>query len=190
MSPAAMRFLERMGFDEKAFTAAIMGLAAKGYLTIEQDESKTYKLVRRKNATDKDSDLSADEKSLARTLFEDGSPLVLKNKNHEVLTRARKGVETNLHATIETTSFRTNARYLWPGIILSVLTDRRRSPDDRGFSSAGSALHVGLAYGMELWRLYAGEQRDSRMEKREDGRRAGRRTGRIPYPIQPALYCW
>ncbi len=122
MSPAAIRFLERMGGDEKGFTAAIMGLAAKGYLTIEQDESKTYKLVRRKNATDKDSRLSGDEKSLARTLFEDDSPLVLENKNHEVLLRARKGLETNLHATIEATSFRTNARYLWPGIVLSLLT--------------------------------------------------------------------
>ena len=122
MSPAAMRFLERMGFDEKAFTAAIMGLAAKGYLLIEQDESKTYKLTRRKNAIEKDSTLAADEKSLARILFEDGSPLVLKNKNHEVLSRARKAAETNLHATIETTSFRTNGRYLWPGIILSLLT--------------------------------------------------------------------
>jgi uncharacterized membrane protein YgcG len=122
MSPAAMRFLERMGFDEKAFTAGIMGLAAKGYLTIEQDESKSYKLVRRKNATDKESSLSADEKSLARTLFEDGSPLVLKNKNHEVLARASKGMETNLHATMEKTDFVTNARYLWPGIILSLLT--------------------------------------------------------------------
>jgi len=122
MSPAAMRFLERMGFDEKTFTAAIMGLAAKGYLTIQQDESKTYKLARRKNATDQNSDLSADEKSLARTLFEDESTLVLKNKNHELLASARKGVENNLHATIETTSFRTNARYLWPGIILTVLT--------------------------------------------------------------------
>jgi uncharacterized membrane protein YgcG len=122
MSPTGMRFLERMGFDEKAFTAGIMGLAAKGYLTIEQDESKTYKLARKKNATDKESNLSADEKSLVRTLFEDGSPLVLKNKNHELLARARKGVETNLHATMEKTDFVTNARYLWPGIILSVLT--------------------------------------------------------------------
>lgn len=122
MSPAAMRFLERMGFDEKAFTAAIMGLAAKGYLTIEQDESKTYKLARRKDATEKDSALAADEKSLARILFEDGSPLILKNKNHAVLARAQKTVETNLHTTVETGAFRTNARYLWPGIILSVLT--------------------------------------------------------------------
>jgi len=120
MSPAAMRFLERMGFDEKAFTAAIMGLAAKGYLTIEQDESRTYKLARRKTASE--SNLSADENSLARILFEDGSPLILKNKNHELLSRARKALENNLHAKIETTYFLTNARYLWPGIILSVLT--------------------------------------------------------------------
>src|SRR5438270_9678916 len=122
MSPAAMRFLERMGGDEKGFTAAIMGLAAKGYLTIEQDEAKTYKLVRRKNATDRESSLCGDEKSLARTLFEEGSPLVLENTNYSVLLRARKGLETSLHATIETTSFRTNARYLWPGIILSLAT--------------------------------------------------------------------
>jgi len=122
MSAAAMRFLERMGFDEKAFTAAIMGLAAKGYLTIQQDESKTYKLIRRKNANDQDRDLSADEKSLARILFEDGSPLVLENKKHELLSRARKALENNLHATIEATSFRTNGRYLWPGIVMSLLT--------------------------------------------------------------------
>jgi hypothetical protein len=122
MSPAAMRFLERMGFDEKAFTAAIMGLAAKGYLTIEQDESRTYKLASRKRPTDQNSNLSADEKSAVRILFEEGSALVLKNKNHELLSRARKAVENNLHATIETTSFRTNARYLLPGIIMSVLT--------------------------------------------------------------------
>jgi uncharacterized membrane protein YgcG len=122
MSPAAMRFLERMGFDEKAFTAAIMGLAAKGYLTIQQDESKTYKLVHKKNVADQDKTLSADENSLARILFEEGTPLVLENKNHEVLSRARKAVENNLHATLETTSFRTNARYLWPGIVMSLLT--------------------------------------------------------------------
>jgi uncharacterized membrane protein YgcG len=99
-----------------------MGLAAKGYLTIEQDESKTYKLIRRKNTTDKDSNLSADERSLAQTLFEDGSPLILKNKNHELLSRARKALENYLHANIETTCFLTNSRYLLPGIIMSVLT--------------------------------------------------------------------
>ena len=120
MSPAGMRFLERMGFDQKTFTAGIMGLAAKGYLTIEQDESKTYKLVR-KSKGPAESSLSGDEKTLARILFEDGSPLVLTNSKHELLSRARKNLENNLHATMEKMYFLTNGRYLWPGIVLSVL---------------------------------------------------------------------
>jgi uncharacterized membrane protein YgcG len=99
-----------------------MGLAAKGFLIIEQDESKTYQLVRKKNATDQDSNLSPDEKSLARALFEGGTPLVLKNENHALLAGAQKGLATNLHATLEKTYFVTNARYLWPGIVLSLLT--------------------------------------------------------------------
>jgi uncharacterized membrane protein YgcG len=121
MSPAAMRFLERMGFDQKAFTAGIMGLAAKGYLTIEQDESKTYKLIRNSKGPGENS-LAADEKALARPLFEDGSPLVLKNSNHELLSRARHGLENNLHATMEKIYFLTNGRYVWPGVLLAVLT--------------------------------------------------------------------
>jgi len=120
MSPAAMRFLDRMGFDEKGFTAGIMGLAAKGYLTIEQDESKTYKLVR-KNKTPDESGLSGDEKTLARIVFQDGSPLVLKNVNHELLSRARKNLENNLHATMEKGYFVTNGRFILPGSILSLL---------------------------------------------------------------------
>jgi uncharacterized membrane protein YgcG len=119
MSAAAMRFLERMGYDEKAFTCGIIGLAAKGYLTIEQDEDKTYKLARKSNAPD-ESGLSAEEKALARALFAEGSPLVLTNSNHAVLLRARKSMENSLHAAMEKVYFLTNGRYLWPGIVLSL----------------------------------------------------------------------
>ncbi len=117
MSPAAMRFLERMGFDEKVFTSAIIGLAAKGYLQIEQDNSKTYKLVRRDR---NESKLSTDEKALARVLFEDGNSLVLTNEKHTLLSRAQKGLENDLHAALEKTYFVTNGRYVWPGALLSI----------------------------------------------------------------------
>ena len=75
MSPAAMRFLERMGFDEKAFTAGIMGLAAKGYLTIEQDESKTYKLVRKREGPARTASPATRKRWRGSCLK--GSPLVL-----------------------------------------------------------------------------------------------------------------
>lgn len=119
MSPAAVRFLERMGFDDKGFTCAIIGLAAKDYLRIEQDESKTYKLVRKGKAPS-ESGLSADEKALAKILFEDGSPLTLTNAKHTLLGRAQKAVENTLHATTETGYFLTNGRYVWPGAVLSL----------------------------------------------------------------------
>ncbi|HEX4606022.1 MAG TPA: DUF2207 domain-containing protein [Candidatus Angelobacter sp.] len=142
MSPAAIRFLERMGFDQKAFTAGIMGLAAKGFLSIEQDDAKTYKLVRKNNAAL--DGLSADEKSLARTLFEEGSPLVLKNTHHALLARAQKDLETNLHATMEKNYFVTNSRYLWPGIILSLLNIAAML-----VQGGGSQIAVGLF--MSVW---------------------------------------
>jgi uncharacterized membrane protein YgcG len=121
MSPAAVRFLERMGFDEKTFTCAIIGLAAKGYLRIEQDESKTYKLIR-KGKTPSESGLAADEKALAKVLFEDGEKLVLTNAKHSLLSRARSAVQNSLHTTTEIGYFVTNGRYVWPGALLSLGT--------------------------------------------------------------------
>jgi hypothetical protein len=143
MSPAAIRFLERMGFDQKAFTAGIMGLAAKGFLTIEQDESKTYKLARKNPGPGLEA-LSGDEKSLARTLFEDSSTLVLKNSNHELLSRAQKNLENNLHTTIEKNCFVTNSRYLWPGIVLSFLAIAT-------MLIKGGGPQIGVALFMSVW---------------------------------------
>ena len=36
-SPASMRFLMRMGYDDDCFAAAVLSLAVKGHLHIEQD---------------------------------------------------------------------------------------------------------------------------------------------------------
>jgi predicted membrane protein DUF2207 len=119
MSPAAMRFLERMGFDEKGFTCAIIGLAAKGYLRIEQDESKTYKLIKKGKAPS-ESGLTLDERALAKILFEDSGTLTLTNERHTLLSRAQKAVETTLHATTEIGFFVTNGKYVVPGAVLSL----------------------------------------------------------------------
>lgn len=143
MSPSAMRFLERMGFDDKTFTVGIMGLAAKGYLTIERDEAKTFKLIQKRGAAAVPN-LSSEEKALGRSLFEEGSPLVLTNARHDLLGKAQKGLSTSLHAAMEKTFFVTNARYLWPGILLSVLTIVVLL-----FSTGGSAVPVALF--MSVW---------------------------------------
>ena len=46
MSPAAVRFISEMGYDNKVFTSVIVSLAVKGYLRIEEDEND-YTLVKK-----------------------------------------------------------------------------------------------------------------------------------------------
>jgi hypothetical protein len=120
LSPAGMRYLEWMSFDGKVFTAAILGLAAKGYLTIEQDKS-TYRLHRKPGYGPVESKLSADEKVLAKKLFEDGDKLDLTAHN-SLLQSAQTALKTSLQAAIEKTYFFTNQRYLLPGVALTAIT--------------------------------------------------------------------
>ena len=66
LSPAGMRYLVRMGFDNKTFAAAILDMAARGYLKIKE-EAGSYMLSR----ADKDERvLTPDEKQIAGVLFE------------------------------------------------------------------------------------------------------------------------
>lgn len=120
LSAAGMRFLERMGFDDKVFTSAILGLAAKGYMTIDH-EGKTYKLLRKRGYGTVEGQLSADEKVLAKKLFADGEKLDLTDHNTR-LESAQRAVKDSLEAAMETKYFVTNSRWQWPGVILTALT--------------------------------------------------------------------
>jgi len=88
LSPAAMRYLVRMGFDDKAFTVAVLDMAVKGYLSIKEKggiytlkrsvaakesaagpELLPYKLKRGKAGQQL---LSAEESAVAAELFPTG----------------------------------------------------------------------------------------------------------------------
>src|SRR5262249_49933966 len=144
LSGAGMRYLEKMGFDNKVFTAGILGLAAKGYLRIEQDASKTYKLLRKQGYGAVEKSLSADEKVLAGQLFDDGATLHLSHENHARLERAKKALENSLRDAMEKIYFFTNGRYLWPGVGLTAATAVAVL-----LAGGGSALALGLF--MSVW---------------------------------------
>lgn len=122
MSPAAMRYLERMTLDDRAFTACILDLAAKGYLGIEQDRVRIYRLLRKPKYAEAESRLTFDEKALARKLFEGGSTVYLSDENCALMGGAREALVSALHTSMERIYFVTNMRYLWPGILLTIAT--------------------------------------------------------------------
>jgi len=84
LSPAAMRYLMRMGYDNKTFAAAILDMAVRGFLKIA-DESGAYRLT----LTGKDERvLTLDEKQIASTLFEGRREVLLQETNHRLIKSA------------------------------------------------------------------------------------------------------
>jgi hypothetical protein len=141
LSPAGMRFLERMGFDDKAFTAAILGLAAKGYLTITRDQH-TYTLIRKTGYGAVESKLSPDEKALAGKLFSSGATVRLTEHN-SILQSAQAALKASLKHQEEKVYFVTNQRYLWPGVVLTAIAVAVMVAIGGGAVFAGGVVVVG-----------------------------------------------
>jgi uncharacterized membrane protein YgcG len=135
LSPAAMRYLVRMGFDDKTFTAAILDMAVKDYLSIKEKDG-VYTLKRSKA---EEQSLAAEEKAAAAKLFSqhrghadhknrkgEGDTVTaevkLQTMNHAIISGAVAIVKKTLHAGQHKIYFVTNLRYLILGVILSVGT--------------------------------------------------------------------
>jgi len=118
LSPAAIRYLTKMGFDNRGFASAVIDMAVKGYLTIK-NEGGTYVLERAGADT---TALAADEKLVASKLFgSDGKRVELKQSNHVSIKGAVDALSASLKASEEKIYFVTNGRYLGPGIVASIL---------------------------------------------------------------------
>lgn len=119
LSPAACRFIRRMGYDRKAFTSAIINMAVKGYLTIDET-GKRFSLEVQPNADiDK---LSPGEKKLASTLFSGSrSRLELKNKYHSTFSSAISKLKNTISNEYETGYFKRNTMLWIIGIGLSIV---------------------------------------------------------------------
>jgi hypothetical protein len=117
LSPAGMRYLVRMGFDNKTFAAAILDMAARGYLKIKE-EADSYMLTR----ADKDERvLAPDEKQIAGVLFKGRQEIWLRQENHEVIQAALLAVQKCLKTAEYKVYFVTNSRYLLPPVLLSLV---------------------------------------------------------------------
>jgi hypothetical protein len=117
-SPASLRFIERMGYDDKAMTAAIVNLAVKGYLRIEKT-GKVHILQQTDAATDAPP-LAAGEQALLGGLFSDGRRVELNNRNHELLGKAREKHRASLKRDYANRYFRTNGAMNLPAILIAI----------------------------------------------------------------------
>ncbi|MEX2496957.1 MAG: DUF2207 domain-containing protein, partial [Woeseia sp.] len=117
-SPASLRYIERMAYDDKAMTAAVVNLAVKGYLRIEKNGDKH--LLQRSAAGANPEPLAPGEKALLKSLFRDGDRVELDNANHGLLGEARKKHEASLKRNYASRYFRTNGAMHLPALLLAL----------------------------------------------------------------------
>ena len=140
-SPSAMRYLVRMGYDDKAFTAAVLDMAVKGFLKIDEG-SGMYTLSR----TQADGRaLTPEERAAVNKLFEGGRVSInLRNENHVAISAAMAALKTWLKMAEQKIYFVTNGRFMIPAIAFSVVVLL-------GIVSAEGQDKMALAGFMCLW---------------------------------------
>ncbi|MDA0705218.1 MAG: DUF2207 domain-containing protein [Proteobacteria bacterium] len=131
-SPASLRYIRQMYYDDKTMTVAAVNLAVKGYLRInaavkpsgffnfggKENEHSLSKLVPAENAPP----LAPGERELHAELFRYGSTVILEQENHERLGEARSAHEKSLRVDYGRKYFRKNGLLNIPAILIVIVT--------------------------------------------------------------------
>ncbi len=115
-SPASLRYIRQMYYDDKVLTAAVVNLAVKGYLKIQKRGDEHW-LVKQ-SELHASAPLAAGERELYTALFEDGTSIQLDSENHEVLGDARKQHRKSLRKDYNKKYFQTNTVLNIPGVVI------------------------------------------------------------------------
>jgi len=117
VSPAAARFLTRMGYDARCFAAALINLAVKGRVRLEEKDGEYT--VQRVAGGD---GLSKGEDKVFKKLVGSRQSFTFKQSRHTTVRSVLEALKDALAAEYDKRYFVTNRKFLVPGIVLAVLS--------------------------------------------------------------------
>jgi uncharacterized membrane protein YgcG len=122
ISAAGMRYIKKMGHDQKVFATAIVDMATKGYLTISNDKKKslegTYSI---KSRNIDQTILSEDEKVIAENLPHLEEGFRFKNTNAKTIQKVIALFNAKLSSIYKNKYFITNYKFSLPGFLISII---------------------------------------------------------------------
>lgn len=115
LGPAGLRFIWKQGCDDRAFAAALVGLAVKDRLTIVDDDNE-YSIQKKSDAGPP---LTQAERALFYSL--PAGATELKKGNHLMVRALRNTLENALMGEYEGSVFIRNLGWFWKGALLSAV---------------------------------------------------------------------
>ncbi len=119
LSPAAVRYISRMGVDQTGFVASIINLAVQGQLKIEELQ-KNYRLT--KTEASPEALFNTEERALVTALFANGPEFMIKSENYVEVAAAERVLAGQLKQIFKESYFSKNVGFLMKGIGLSVVS--------------------------------------------------------------------
>jgi hypothetical protein len=114
-SPASMRYIYKIGYDDKSFASALINMAVKGAVTLKAKGDGGIDKVQKtgKNIPN----LTPDEKVIYDALFSGNDSIAFETSNSSTIRKAIKTLKTRLQTTYEKIYFFTNKGYFLGGLI-------------------------------------------------------------------------
>jgi hypothetical protein len=117
-SPASLRYIRQMYYDNKVMTAAVVNLAVKGYLEIKRRGGSHW--LSKVESDELKPPLAAGEQELLTGLFKGGHKIELDDKNHSILGKARGAHQKSLKKDYKQHYFKTNGALNIPAIVIVI----------------------------------------------------------------------
>jgi uncharacterized membrane protein YgcG len=120
-SPAAVRYVHRMAYDRKSYSASLVNMAVKGYLKISEAHG-TYTL-RRTGKSEGECGLAHGEVAIANKLFSSSDDSIeLKQENHADIAASITALKDSLKNEYERIYFITNSAWFIGGLAILAVT--------------------------------------------------------------------
>jgi uncharacterized membrane protein YgcG len=119
-SPASLRYIGNMGYDNETMTAGIVSLAVKGYLRIDADGEDH--MLHKVDAGADAPVLATGERELCTALFSGRRYVKLVDDNHEIIGGARKAHEASLKRDYHKRYFVTNGLLNLPPLLIALIS--------------------------------------------------------------------
>jgi uncharacterized membrane protein YgcG len=119
-SPASLRYIRNMGYDNDTMTAGVVSLAVKGYLRIDEDDGE-HTLIR-VDPGGSPPPLAAGEQELYDALFEKRKVVTLVDDNHETIGGAKSAHRRSLKKDYHKRYFRTNGLLNLPPLLIAIVS--------------------------------------------------------------------
>lgn len=119
MSAAAIRYVRRMGYDNRVFAAAIVDSGVRGNLRLEEGEGGWFSSATTTiHQTGDASNMPAPERDMLARLFGGGASILMDKANHATFRSAQSGLQKGLEGAYLGRLFLTNKGWAWVGLVL------------------------------------------------------------------------